>query len=101
MQPILLPLIEHGVRNALKRTGFTTRMISTALGRVHAYEAPGSGTLPTMVLLHGLSSAATPFAPILSRLRKRARRVVALDYPGHGFSEPPAATLTPQRLFDV
>ena len=63
-----------------------------------AYVAEGSGTLPTTVLLHGLGSAATPFGPLLGRMRKHVRRIVAPDYPGHGFSEN-AARLTPEALF--
>jgi pimeloyl-ACP methyl ester carboxylesterase len=84
----------------LTRRGFTTSMLATPLGRVHVLDAPGRGTLPTTVLLHGLSSVAVLFAPILASLRERTRRVVAIDYPGHGFSDEPLSTLTPSALFE-
>jgi pimeloyl-ACP methyl ester carboxylesterase len=73
--------------------------VETKLGRLHVYDAPGSGSLPAVVLLHGLSSSATPFGPLLQRLRRHARRVVAPDYPGHGFSEH-AGAVTPSALFE-
>ena len=51
-----------------------------------------------MVVIHGLGSAATAFLPVLVRLRRHARRIVAFDVPGHGFSDPPRARLTPAVL---
>ncbi len=44
-----------------------------------------------MVVLHGLGAAATPFGPVLTRLQRHARRVVAIELPGHGFSATPPA----------
>jgi len=47
MRPILLPLVERASRHALeRRSGFTTAMKQTPLGRVHVYDAPGLGSLP-------------------------------------------------------
>lgn len=65
---------------------------------MHALAAPGRGPLPTVVLLHGLSSAAVHLSPLLEPLRKHARGVVALDLPGHGDSEVPRDGLTPASL---
>ncbi|HWO11140.1 MAG TPA: alpha/beta fold hydrolase [Polyangiaceae bacterium] len=70
----------------------------TRFGRMHCYDAPGSGNLPTVALLHGLAATATPFGPLLMRLRKHARRVVAPDHLGHGFSAGRSAPLTPSSL---
>jgi pimeloyl-ACP methyl ester carboxylesterase len=53
------------------------------------------------MILHGIGSAATPFAAVLARLQRYARRVLAPELPGHGFSEPPRAALTPEVLFDT
>jgi pimeloyl-ACP methyl ester carboxylesterase len=66
---------------------------------LHAYDFQGTGRLPTIVLLHGLGSAATSFGRLLTRMRPHARRLVALDLPGHGFSQDPSQCLTPQALF--
>lgn len=103
MRPVFLPAAERLGRLALTRAGVSTRHVRTPLGRVHAYDAKGSGDLPTTILLHGLGSAATPFAPVLARLQRHVRRVVAPDYPGHGFSElddSAGPRLTPEMLFE-
>jgi pimeloyl-ACP methyl ester carboxylesterase len=70
------------------------------LGKVHVYDGRGSGKLPAVVLLHGISSSATAFGAVLVRLRKHAQRVIAPDYPGHGFSEH-EGRLTAQALFEA
>jgi pimeloyl-ACP methyl ester carboxylesterase len=95
----LLSAVERGARFVLNRDGFESRTVRTATGSVHAYDGWGPGTLPTIVVLHGLGSAATSFGPLLTRVRPHARRVVALDLPGHGFSEAPRDPLTPEGLF--
>ena len=51
-----------------------------------------------MVVLHGLGAAATPFGPVLTRLQRHARRVVAIELPGHGFSATPPASLGATEL---
>ena len=93
----LLSLVEHGARFVLNRRGFDSLTVPTAAGGLHAYDARGPAALPTIVLLHGLGSTATSFGPLLSRMRPQARRLVAPDLPGHGFSETPSGRLTPER----
>ena len=97
----LLSAVEHGARFVLNRHGFDSRRVPTAAGQLHAYDGEGRGPLPTTVLLHGLGSAATSFGPVLSRMRPHARRLVALDLPGHGFSGDPLVRLTPEALFEA
>jgi pimeloyl-ACP methyl ester carboxylesterase len=99
MRPVLIPLAECLGRYALRRRGVRTRWLHTPIGRIHAYDATGRGSLPTTVLLHGIGSNATPFGPVLARLALHVRRVVAPDYPGHGFSPLPRSSLTPDALF--
>jgi pimeloyl-ACP methyl ester carboxylesterase len=94
----LLPAVERGARFVLNRYGFESRTVQTATGSVHAYDGWGPGTLPTIVVLHGLGSTASSFGPLLTRIRPHGRRVVALDLPGHGFSEAPRGPLTPEVL---
>lgn len=93
---VVLPLLERLGRRELHRRGFRSRWTDTPSGRVHAFDAAGEGTLPTIVVFHGLGSASTAFLPVLARLRRHAKRVVAIDGPGHGFSDEPAAKLTPE-----
>jgi pimeloyl-ACP methyl ester carboxylesterase len=40
--------------------------------------------------VHGLSADATGLLPLLQRLQRHARRVIALELPGHGGSEAPS-----------
>src|SRR5258706_14610249 len=101
MQPILFPLLERSTRRAMRKRGTATAWYPSAAGRVHVYDAPGTGDAPPIVLLHGISATASSFAPLISRLRPHTRRVIALDFPGHGFSDPPRATLTPELLVDA
>jgi pimeloyl-ACP methyl ester carboxylesterase len=99
MRPLLLPVAERLGRFAMRRRGIASRWIDTEHGKVHVYDARGTGSLPPIVLLHGIGSAATPFGPLVGRLQRQSCRVVAPDYPGHGFSQH-HGTLTPQSLFD-
>ncbi|WP_437782783.1 alpha/beta fold hydrolase [Sorangium sp. So ce1097] len=94
----ILPLAERLAKRALNRSGVHSRWVDTSVCRLHLYDAAGAGPLPTVVLLHGIGSSALPYAPVLQRLRRRARRVVAAEAPGHGWSAPPASALTPECL---
>lgn len=95
----LLKTAERVGRRALMAHGVKSRTVPVQGGALHLYEAPGRGSLPDVVILHGIGSAATPFAPVIQRLRRHHRRVLALDAPGHGFSPAPTGLLTPGRLF--
>ena len=68
---------------------------------MHCYDVPGLGDLPPVVLLHGLAAAATPFAPLLMRLARDTRRVIAPDHLGHGFSAGRDGALTPESLLEA
>jgi pimeloyl-ACP methyl ester carboxylesterase len=65
----------------------------TALGTV-SYTDEGSG--PPIVLLHAALHDRTDYAPVAASLAQ-GRRVLALDWPGHGESPPPE---TPLRAVD-
>jgi pimeloyl-ACP methyl ester carboxylesterase len=95
----LLSVVERGARFVMNRHGFQSRTVSTAAGTLHVYDARGPGNLPTIVMLHGLGSAATAFAPLLVRMLPQAGRLVAPDLPGHGFSGTWSGSPTPERLF--
>jgi pimeloyl-ACP methyl ester carboxylesterase len=100
VRPVLLPLADHVSRFALRRRGVESRWVRTPGASVHVYDASGSGRLPTTVLFHGIGSAATSFGALLVRLQPEVRRLLAPDYPGHGFSgEHPR--LTPRALIET
>src|SRR5580704_4388379 len=101
MRPVIIPLMERLGRAALRRRGLGARNLETALGPVHCYDGPGKGSLPTVVLLHGIGSSATPFAPLMALLQPHVRRIIAPDYPGHGFSAQPPTAITPEALFEA
>ncbi len=73
----------------LRRQGFRSRWIETPAGRVHLFDGPGLGSLPTVVILHGISACAAQYEPVLRRVRRWSRRVIAVDAPGHGLSDVP------------
>jgi pimeloyl-ACP methyl ester carboxylesterase len=96
-----MPLAQAVGRRALLRRGAQSRWVMTRHGRMHCYELPGSGDLPPVVVLHGLAAAATPFGPLLMRLARDVRRVVAPDHLGHGFSAGRDGALTPETLLEA
>jgi len=98
--PSIVPLVERLGRAALIRRGHRVRHVPTPAGDMHVYDARGHGPLATTVMLHGIGATAAAYAPILNRLQRRTRRVIALEYPGHGFSGPPTRRLSPDVLFE-
>jgi pimeloyl-ACP methyl ester carboxylesterase len=101
MRPLLIPLFERLGRRALRARGVRTRRVETPLGAMNVYDGPGHGSLPPVVLLHGLSASGAPWAPLVVRLLPHVRRVVVPEYPGHGFSPEAREVVTPQALFDA
>jgi pimeloyl-ACP methyl ester carboxylesterase len=97
---VVMPFFEQVTRVVLTRRGVESRHVDTPIARVHVYDAPGEGRRKPVVLLHGIGTSASPFAPVLARLRQSSRRVLALDAPGHGLSSTPRAPLDPERLFE-
>ena len=65
--------------------------IQTRAGRV-AYRESGSG--PTLLLLHATLHDRHDFDPIVETLAKRYR-TIAVDWPGHGESDPIDASIEP------
>jgi pimeloyl-ACP methyl ester carboxylesterase len=75
---------------AFRARGFERRFVATSHGRVAVFASPGGGDLPQAVLLHGI---------VALRVRPHVERVVAVDFPGHGESDAPAAS--PEAVFDM
>lgn len=80
---------ERVARRYLRMRGFTSRDVQTSVGTAHVLEAPGQGSLPPLVLLHGFGASGVQMLPILVRLQRHSRRLLVPDLPGHGFSEVP------------
>lgn len=90
----MLTAPERLLRRVLNAQGLRSRFVSTSVGRLHVLDGDGRGELPPIVLLHGFSANSISYASLLHRLGPHARRVVAPDSPGHGFSELPPQGLT-------
>lgn len=73
--------------HAMAEAGGSERLdtIETENGRIAVSDADGAG--PPVVFLHSLGGRHTQWSAQLERLRP-VRRAVALDFPGHGDSEP-------------
>jgi pimeloyl-ACP methyl ester carboxylesterase len=86
-------LADRVLLQSLYLRGYASRWLRTSVGALHVLEAKGYGTLPPLILLHGLSAAGQYYENLMRRLRPHVRRVVAPDLPGHGLSELPAEGL--------
>lgn len=81
--------IDNGRRLALRMVGATTREAETHQGKLAFLEVKGSGTLPPVLLIHGLSGACVDWEQVIRRLKRHCQWVRAIDLPGHGRSETP------------
>ncbi|MFN8828250.1 MAG: alpha/beta fold hydrolase [Labrys sp. (in: a-proteobacteria)] len=65
------------------------RMVSVAGGRLHLFDLPASDPTPgeTILLLHGATANARDMVLALGDALSRHHRVIAIDRPGHGFSD--------------
>ncbi len=90
----MLTVPERIARRVLNAQGLRSRFIATRVGRMHVLDSTGSGDLPPIVVLHGLSANAVCYAGLIKRFAPHTRRVIAPDMPAHGFSDIPAGGLT-------
>ena len=67
----------------------TERMVDAGEVRLHVIDIPGDPARPPVVLLHGIASVTAAAVPLIPGFD--GRRVIAVDWPGHGLSS--AATL--------
>lgn len=86
----LMSIFESLQRRRLAAGGVRSVWADTSAGRVHALDWRG-GDGPTVLLIHGIGASSLHFGLVLRELRGAAGRVVALDLPGHGLSDAPAA----------
>ena len=73
-----------------------SRFVEAAGIRWHVQDIPGAGSgepsLPVMLLLHGTGAATHSWRGLVPHLRERFR-LVAMDLPGHGFTQRPPTEL--------
>lgn len=81
-------------KSILVTNGFKSSHIGTAIARRHVYRYKGKGSLPPLVILHGGGDSAGTYWPIMLRLRRYFREIVALEFAGHGLSGEPSQTYT-------
>ncbi|MCA9552280.1 MAG: alpha/beta hydrolase, partial [Myxococcales bacterium] len=60
-------IAERVARRYLRRNGFVSREINTSVAKIHVLEAPGQGSLPPVVLLHGFGASGVQMLPLLVR----------------------------------
>ena len=97
----VLELQQKVVRWMLRRRGFQCSLRGQPGSRMHVYSWEGEGDGPDVVVVHGIATNAASFAPLLLRLRAKARRIWALDLPAHGFSEVPEPLPSLTEAFDT
>jgi pimeloyl-ACP methyl ester carboxylesterase len=99
------PVLQHLPRIAdlvllqtLYVRGYTSRRVKTSVGTLHVLQAEGDGTLPPILVLHGLSASGQYYENLMRRVRPHVRKVIAIDMPGHGYSELPPEGLDHDTL---
>lgn len=96
-----LPAVAKLARFAMNRRGLSSRYVEHAGRTIHVYDGQGGGTLPPLVLVHGLGSAGAAFARVASRLLPHVRRVIIPELPGHGFTPHGGVPVTPELLLET
>ena len=87
---MVVPVVDLSLRAgsvALRGVGFRRRWVSTSSGRMHVLRAPGWGSGPPVVFLHGITAASVQYAPNLIAARRWSSEVIAPDLPHHGRSD--------------
>lgn len=85
----LSQLVMNSSRSLMLGLGYASRFVNTAEGFFHYYSVRGTGSLPPMVILHGLGTHAAEMLPLLQPLRRMTRALLVPDLPQHGWSDTP------------
>jgi pimeloyl-ACP methyl ester carboxylesterase len=86
----LLSVFNRLIERDLIRCGVASRHIGIQGAQIHYYDAPGHNAFPPTLLVHGFGDTANTWYQAIVPLAKALGRVVAIDYPGVGFSTLPA-----------
>jgi pimeloyl-ACP methyl ester carboxylesterase len=98
--PRLLGAADRLAHFAMTARRFESRFVDAGTDgvRVHVYDGRGNGSLPPVVLVHGLSAAGSSFARVAEHLIPHVKRVVIPELVGHGRSEHPGKPISPDLL---
>ncbi len=94
----ILPLAERLAKKALNRSGVQSRWVDTSVCRLHLYDARARARSRPWSCSTASAPRRSPTRRCCKRLRRRARRVIAAESPGHGWSAAPASAFTPECL---
>lgn len=78
--------LDHVARFVMVNRGYRPDRIDTGDVTLHALIHESAGPLPPLTVLHGWSSMGVHQGLVVRRLRRKIRRVVLPDLPGHGWS---------------
>ncbi len=88
------------IRLKMKTLGIKSRMVKTSVTEQHLYDIKGKGTLPTIVVLHGIGGGSTPFEKMLYILQRFSKRILVPEAPGHGFSQFPTDKVNAETVYE-
>ena len=83
----LLNAYRRTVRRRLSWLGVRSAFYGEPGKRMHVYEFEGKSEGLDFMFVHGLGSDASAYGLVIPRLLPHARRLWAVELPGHGFSE--------------
>ena len=69
-------LLDRIALSAVRLQGWKSRFIDTPDGNIHLFDIQGRGTLPPILLLHGLGARSADYAPLVGRLKRLTRRLI-------------------------
>ena len=82
---MLLQFLHRAVRNRIRSLGFESKTLDWDHGSLHYLLREHADARGTLVLVHGLGTSSSTWLRMMPHVEK-ARRVIALDLPGFGFS---------------
>lgn len=86
MRPLLKMNEKLSVAYLRHKDGYRDLYVPTRLGPIHMLTTVGTGPLPPIVVIHGLTASAADYGPMLHRLARVCQSVIAVDMLGHGRS---------------
>jgi pimeloyl-ACP methyl ester carboxylesterase len=95
------PLLDRVWSRIINLLGFKSHFIGAGESRLHVFVAEGTGQLPPVLLVHGIGANAASFGPTMKFLKANFRKIIALDFPGHGLSAPLPFALDHEGTFAV